>query len=273
MTLRWPDLAEWRGPTPNTGPAMAEQRGLVVHIAEGYYEGTISYQKNPSASVSSHFVLAGPVDAPYGVPDGKLAQVVDLDVAAWTQRAGNGHWVSVECAGFTPKALSPAQCESIARLYARGMRELGWPAALAGNPDGKGLGYHSMGTPSNGWTGPTWGHEDCPGPNIIAQLPSILERAIQINGGDIMLVQVQGDDRVWSVGDTRRRHIPNRPALDALKSLGATVRVVTLPKGADLEQFLTDAFGPVDTELGGGAEAVLVPHTHDTAGTTGPAKP
>lgn len=180
---RWTDLAEWRGPTRNQGPAMAEQRGLVIHIAEGYYEGTISWQKNPTASVSSHFVLAGPRDVPKGTPDGKLAQVVDTTVAAWTQRAGNGHWLSVECSGFAPgDALSPAQVESVAQLFARCHTELGVPLQIATSPSGKGLGHHSMGAES----GIDWGHRDCPGPKIIAQKPAILARAIEIVNGDDM---------------------------------------------------------------------------------------
>ncbi len=182
----WPDLAEWRGPTPNTGPAMTQQRGMVIHIAAGYYNGTINWQKNASADVSSHFVVAGPRDKPYGVPDGKIAQVVDCDVAAWTQRAGNGSWVSSENSGFLPDRLSAAQIESNAQLFARGHLEYGWKLQLAGNPNGYGLGYHSMGSNDGNcnWPGANWGHCECPGANIIAQLPLIVERAKQIVNGD-----------------------------------------------------------------------------------------
>lgn len=173
----WSDLAQWRGPTPNQGPGMIEQRGLVVHIAQGYYEGTIAWQKNPDANVSSHFIVAGAVDAPKGTPDGKLAQMVDTATAAWTQRSGNGHWLSIECAGFVPSPLSSAQIESIAQIYANGVKVYKWPLQLAGSPSGRGLGYHSMGCNQG------WGHCDCPGPNIINQLPAILERAKQIING------------------------------------------------------------------------------------------
>lgn len=170
----WTDIAEWRGPTINrVTNGMVEWRGLVVHIAEGSYEGTISWQKNPASSVSSHFV----VDT-----DGKLAQVVDTADTAWTQIAGNGHWLSVECAGFTPNPLTDAQLHTIARLLAKCHAVYGVPLQLAINPDGRGLGHHSMGTnggsvPTDNWTGPTWGHTDCPGPNIIAQKPTILALA------------------------------------------------------------------------------------------------
>jgi len=188
--LRWTDLAEWRGPTPNVGKGMLEQRGMVVHIAQGSYEGTIGWQKNPDANVSSHFVVAGAGDA----VDGKIAQVVDLDVAAWTQIDGNGHWVSVENSGFSPNKLTAAQFESNAQLYARGMRDFAWPARLATSPADVGLAYHGLacagpgGDPRAPWTventsGQTWGHCDCPGAGVIGQLPAMLLRAIDINLG------------------------------------------------------------------------------------------
>lgn len=173
MATRWTDLATWRGPTPNVGGPMKEQRGLVLHIAEGTFEGTIAWQKNPAAQVSSHFV----VDV-----DGTIAQVVDVDVTAWTQILGNGHWLSVENAGHTPHALTDAQVEANAQLLARCHREFGVPLQIATSPDGRGLGHHSMGAES----GVNWGHSDCPGPNIIAQKPAILARAIQIIQGDDM---------------------------------------------------------------------------------------
>lgn len=184
---RWSDLAVWRGPTVNQSGPMQEHRGLVIHIAAGYYEGTISWQKNADANVSSHFVLAGPRDAKWGIPDGKLAQVVDTDVTAWTQILGNGHWLSVECSGFVGDRLSAAQVESVAQLLARGHREYGIPLQLATSPAGRGLGHHSMGAES----GINWGHSACPGEPIKAQKAQILARAIEIVGGDMELTAEQ----------------------------------------------------------------------------------
>lgn len=197
-------IAQWRGPTVNQGPAMSEWRGLVVHIAEGSYEGTISWQKNPDANVSSHFV----VDY-----DGKIAQVVDDATTAWTQRAGNGHWLSVENAGFTPHPLTPAQVEANARLLAYGHKTRGWPLQIALDPNGYGLGHHSMGC---NWPSGAWGHCDCPGPNIIAQKPAIVARAQQIINGGAMaqcLVRFADDptepNQVWLCdGQFRRRVKP-----------------------------------------------------------------
>jgi hypothetical protein len=213
---RWTDLATWRGPTANCGDGdqypnegddrMREHRGLVIHIAEGYFEGTISYQRNPDANVSSHFVLSNGVKG-QGY-DGELAQVVDTDITAWTQRAGNGHWLSVECAGFTPNPLTAAQCESVARLLARCHTAYGVPLQLAVNPDGRGLGHHSMGC---NWPSGAWGHCDCPGPAIIAQKPAIVARAIEIAGGEDMTPQEQYLLRVMNV------------RIDAIKGLKTAV--------------------------------------------------
>lgn len=168
---RW-ELAAWR-PTEAHGGDMSEHRGLVLHIAEGFFEGTIAWQHNKANKVSSHFVA--------GRDHGQLAQLVDTDETAWTQRAGNGHWLSLECAGFTVghelhpthpgwEKLSPWQIECAAQLLARMHHQYGTPIQLATTSSGRGLGHHSMG-------GVDWGHRDCPGPPIIAQKAEILARA------------------------------------------------------------------------------------------------
>jgi hypothetical protein len=190
---RWTDLAAWRGPTPNQHAGHVECRGLVVHIASGYFDGTISWEKNPDANVSSHFVLAR---------DGRLAQLVDTDDTAWTQRAGNGHWLSIECEGFAAddalhathpgwETLTAAQIEQVAQVLIRGARQYGYPLTLAHDPTGRGLGYHSMGAEH----GYDWGHLHCPGEPIKAQLPAILARAQHLAGAaPTATPSQQGDD-------------------------------------------------------------------------------
>ncbi|RKR92760.1 N-acetylmuramoyl-L-alanine amidase [Micromonospora pisi] len=176
---RWTDLAQWRGATVNSGDGdgktgeaadrLAEHRGVIIHIAEGYFEGTISWQKNPSADVSSHFVVA---------KDGRIAQVVDTAERAWTQRTGNSSWLSIENEGFIPGALTPAQVTANAKILARAHREHGIPLQLANSPAGRGLGHHSMGAES----GYDWGHSQCPGPAIKAQKAEILRQAVALVG-------------------------------------------------------------------------------------------
>ena len=46
------------------------------HIADGSYNGTISWETNKDSKVSSHFVLG---------KNGEVAQLVPLNMAAWTQ--------------------------------------------------------------------------------------------------------------------------------------------------------------------------------------------
>ena len=93
------------------------------HIADGTYNGTISWETNSASKVSSHFVLG---------KNGEVAQMVELNRAAWTQgdikkpslpyakqHPGlnpNLYCVSIECEGFwkdtkgklTDKALDSA---------------------------------------------------------------------------------------------------------------------------------------------------------------------
>lgn len=161
--------ASWQGPPDsNYSGAMTEFRGLVWHIAEGSYWGTIGWQQNPIADVSSHFVI--------GLNQGEIAQMLDTTQTAWTQAAGNGHWVSVEFAGYSTGSLTAAQFEAAAQLYAWLVQVHGIPIQLAESPSGRGLGWHGMG-------GVAWGnHPGCPGPANVALRPSNLVRVTQILG-------------------------------------------------------------------------------------------
>lgn len=151
------------------GSIVRPPMGMVVHIAEGSYQGTISWQKNPISDVSSYFVVSRL---------GEIAQMLDLDVMAWTQAAGNPTWIGVENEGFHTTALSPAQATANARIFAWMIKV--WPSIpyrVSNSPSTSGLGWHGMG-------GAAWGgHYDCPGPPNVALLPSIVAQAQAINGG------------------------------------------------------------------------------------------
>jgi hypothetical protein len=163
------DKASWQGPPDaNHSGQMSEFRGLIWHIAEGSYLGTIGWQQNPISDVSSHFII--------GLNQGEIAQMLDTTQTAWTQAAGNGHWVSVEFAGFATGQLTTAQFEAAAQLYAWLVHVHGVPVQLAEDPSGRGLGWHGMG-------GTAWGgHPNCPGPANVALRPSNLVRVAQILG-------------------------------------------------------------------------------------------
>lgn len=166
---RWIDLAPQQEKTANQGGDMSEQRGVVLHIAQGSYDGTIAWQKNPASDVSSHFVAA---------KNGRAAQMVDTDRVAWTQKAGNGHWLSIENEGSVPDSLTAAQVEFAAQILARAHTEYGVPLQVASTPEGRGLGHHSMGADPG--SPDDWGHSQCPGANIINQKSAIVARAKEI---------------------------------------------------------------------------------------------
>lgn len=155
-------------PDSNWAGSMVEYRGLVEHIAQGSYQGTISWQKNPVSDVSSHFVIDY---------DGTCAQLLDTSLTAWTQSAGNGHWVSAELAGFNTGVYTPEQQETLSQLYAWLHTTHGVMLQLTDSPSGRGWGWHGMG-------GTAWGnHPDCPGPNNVAARGAMLNRTVQILGG------------------------------------------------------------------------------------------
>src|SRR5579885_3230295 len=112
-------------------------RGVVLHIAQGSYDGTINWQHNPAAQVSSYLVIA---------KDGRTAQLVDFDNRAWTQSAGNDDWIGIEHEGNSGDSLTPQQIEADAQFYAWAVRTRGLPVQITDDPiNGRGLGWHGMG--------------------------------------------------------------------------------------------------------------------------------
>lgn len=195
MTLRMPGVQYVGPPDSNWGGTIQRPpMGMVVHIAEGSFQGTIAWQRNPVADVSSYFVVS---------QAGEIVQMLDLDVMAWTQANGNPAWIGVENEGFATGQFTPAQTSANAHIFA-------WlitvypsiPYQVSNSPATKGLGWHGMG-------GAAWGgHFGCPGDNNVALLPSIVAQAKQINTGGTP-VQPQEDEMhfarepngsVWWVG-------------------------------------------------------------------------
>jgi hypothetical protein len=179
MMARWTDLAEWVGPTKSCGDGdgvsepgdhIKDHMYVVEHIAAGTYAGTIAWQRNPKARVSSHFIVA---------KDGRAAQMVDTAIRAWTQNRGNPYSLSIENEGQVGDALTPQQIEVSARILARAHQVHGIPLQVTSRVGVRGLAHHSMGAES----GVDWGHDQCPGSPIKAQKPLILARAIALTQG------------------------------------------------------------------------------------------
>jgi hypothetical protein len=165
----WTDIADWIGPTANrVADGQYEVRGIVLHTAEGTFDGTISWQRNPASQISSHFIT--------GKTRARPAQMVDTADRAWTQADGNGHWLSIENEGYGSRseALTSQQVEVCAQIVAKTHLVYGMPLQATDDPNGRGLGWHGMG-------GAAWGgHYDCPGQAIKDQRAAILARAQQI---------------------------------------------------------------------------------------------
>lgn len=249
---KWSDLADWVGPTVNQGGGMVEVRGVVLHIAEGSYEGTIAWQKNPSADVSSHFICAKSTHA---------AQMVDTNTTAWTQKAGNGHWLSIENEGFVPDKLTSHQIEFAAQILARAHREYGVPLQIATSPEGKGLGHHSMG--SHPGYADDWGHSACPGSNIINQKSAIVARAKEIvEGNDMTAEEIRDatwrkDGAVDNDFDWRTDSPEHTPPGDNVAVQGQTA-IIEAAKRADLAyrtaQKAVDGIAEIKAMLTAGVE-------------------
>lgn len=246
--------ASWQGPPDSnfSGP-MVEFRGLVWHIAEGSYWGTIGWQQNPIADVSSHFVI--------GQNQGEVAQMLDTATqTAWTQAAGNGHWVSVEFAGFSTGQLTGPQFEAAAQLYAWLVQVHGIPVQLADTPSGRGLGWHGMG-------GVAWGnHPNCPGPANVALRPSNLARVQQILGGgpspeefDVPAIMIQDNTGIvllWTgANELIFQNVVTVDMVDAWNKAGVPGPFVV----PNISNYGAAAGSPVAVEGGGGGGGGATP--------------
>ena len=65
---------------------------VVIHTMQGSYGGTINWFKNPSAMVSSHYVVRS--------VDGQITQMVDDSDVAWHDACFNSETIGIEHEGF-----------------------------------------------------------------------------------------------------------------------------------------------------------------------------
>lgn len=91
--------ATWRGPAgDNFTNANREARlninKVIIHIADGYYEGTITWLKKDSTDASAHYVVRS--------RDGQVAQLVRNEDIAWhaANWSYNQHSIGIEHEGF-----------------------------------------------------------------------------------------------------------------------------------------------------------------------------
>lgn len=166
--------------SPNKGGTMSDHRGVVLHIAQGTYEGTISWQMNPDQRYQDGTRVTTCSTWIIGRNRGEIAQMADSDRVAWAQRSGSNTWNSIELAGYAPNPPTAWQIEASAHVLVWLHRTEGVPVQVASNESGRGLGHHSMDRES---LGVEWGHDACPGSGVINAKPTIVEQARAILAG------------------------------------------------------------------------------------------
>lgn len=164
--------ATWRN-SPNHGGPLAKAIGVILHVEAGTESGTCTVFSEPAYKASAHFGIA---------KSGAIDQFVDTSLEAWAQAAGNASYFSIETDGYPTEALTDAQCQSFAKLYAwlRTQPNASFGFTLAEVPGQPGLGWHGMG-------GAAWGgHTGCPGDLRKAQRQHILDLAQPVTIGAAM---------------------------------------------------------------------------------------
>lgn len=186
----WSDLPNWenRSPVLHHSGTIDDHKYVVIHTADGSYEGTIAWQKSTQSDNSSHFI----VDF-----DGKIAQVNDTANRSGAQKAGNPYSIAIENAGNENTPLTEAQLTANAHILAKAHLVYGIPLQVTGNVNTRGLGHHSMGFES----GVDWGHHFCPGEIIKGQKAQIVGRAVSILGGSTVAFTPQQEaDILFTLG-------------------------------------------------------------------------
>ena len=154
-------------PIDSHGGPMSHDIGLVEHITTNDFD-PYGFFSNTANEASSHFWIS---------LSGGLEQYFDLGLRSWAQAGGNDGWASCEIAGQVGTLKTPAQINTLARLFAWGHSVLGWPVQASDDPSRGGLGWHGMG-------GANWGgHTSCPGSQRVAQRGAVLAQVSQLVGG------------------------------------------------------------------------------------------
>ena len=168
-----------RGPLPptNYAPGGTPKIGVVIHVIEGSADSAMAEFHNVGAELSAHFVVAGPGD-PY--LDGTILQLLDTDLCAYAQAAGNyppTSYIAVEFSGTVATPMSAEQLLAAAKIVSWASLEHGFPI----------VGEVPHGTPGvtthcnpDGSPDPNWGDHPCPGPLRLAQIPLIVATANEL---------------------------------------------------------------------------------------------
>ena len=189
---------------PKFRTRMSNPRAVCLHVAVS--EAASLYGFFSGAKVCSHF---------YVRKDGTIEQYVSTAYQAPANGAGNSSLISVETQGGVRNANSepwtPAQREALAKISAWASKTHRIP--LIAMPNSKrtsvGIGYHRLGVdPYRVSGGEKWSSaygKICPGAGKIAQIPSIVTRARQLQGDGPSLPDTGGELSVSDINTLLKR--------------------------------------------------------------------
>jgi len=121
---------------------------IVIHVAEGYYNGTISHFRNSTTNVSAHFVISR---------NGDIAQMVEIEDAAWHAGCYNDFSIGIEHEGFVDHPddwFTPAMYQASADLVTWLSENYGIPANrdhIVGHSEIGVCNHNGHTDPGNGW--------------------------------------------------------------------------------------------------------------------------
>jgi len=87
----YPGTYKWQQ-SPNYSPGRTDYRWVLIHTTQGGYSGAVSWLSNPSANVSSHYVVRS--------SDGQITQLVQHADTAWHAQCYNARSIGIEHEGF-----------------------------------------------------------------------------------------------------------------------------------------------------------------------------
>lgn len=157
-------------PGPNDPPIKVV--GAILHVDSGDSKSLFNYFKNDSGGIESHFFV---------LKDGNVEQYRDTGYEADANLKANSFFsklypgragfVSIETQGKDRGEWTPQQLAAIRALLLWLSATHDFPLRKCDNPQGPGVGYHTMFGAPGPWTPVA---KDCPGPDRIRQFNSVL---------------------------------------------------------------------------------------------------
>lgn len=104
--------------SPNQGPRNSKIQYIVIHTAQGTFNGALSWLCNPKSKVSSHYLIS---------KEGKIVNLVPIDKKAWHVGKANSMTIGIENEGDCTKQnwITPKLWDANVQLCAALCKELG----------------------------------------------------------------------------------------------------------------------------------------------------